>query len=54
MYSGYGELMMRWRNPTLEHHERQILKVSLFMLEEFMTDKTRDIKRRLRELNKYV
>lgn len=54
MNESYDKLMMRLRNPTLKHHERQTLSVSLAMLKECMTEKTRDVKRRMREAGKYL
>lgn len=54
MKASYEDLMMKWRNPTLEHHERQILTVSLMMLREYMVEKTRDVRRRLRGTSQYL
>lgn len=52
MLDNYNKLAAKLEHPELSHPECQILRVSLFMLKDFMSVKTRDIKRRLRESGK--
>ena len=53
MLDSYNQLAAKLKDSELSNSERQIINASLCMLKEFMTDKTRDIKRRLRETLKY-
>ena len=53
MLANYDKLAVKLDDPKLSHPDRQILHASLDMLKEIMQDKTRDIKRRLREVRKY-
>ena len=53
MLANYDKLAVKLDDPSLPHPDRQILHASLDMLKEIMQDKTRDIKRRLREAQEY-
>lgn len=48
MLANYKQLEAKLESGECSHPEQQILRVSLMMLEEFLIDKTRDVKRRLR------
>lgn len=47
MLDSYKRLTFKLKDPDLTHDKRQILRVSLDMLKEIMTDKTRDINQQL-------
>lgn len=53
MLASYKAFEAKLASTDLEHHERQILEAHLDMLKELMVDKTRDVRRRLRESKKY-
>lgn len=53
MLDSYNKLAAKLENPTLPDPERQSIKAALHMLKEFMTDRTRDLKRHLRETREY-
>lgn len=52
MLANYNKLATKLESSELSHPECQILQVSLFMLKDFMSMKTQEIKRRLRESGK--
>ena len=37
----------------MPHHERQIMTVARHMLKELIANKTRDVRRRMREMKRY-
>jgi hypothetical protein len=53
MLASYDEFNARLSDPGLSNPERSAIRAALHMLKEIMTDKTRDIKRRLRDTRKY-
>ena len=53
MLASHNKLTAQLNNPELPHPERQSIEVGLCMLRELMANKTRDIKRRLRDTREY-
>lgn len=53
MLINYDILSAKLKDPELSHPDCQILHASLDILKEFITDKSADIRRRLRESQKY-
>ena len=53
MLEHYEAFEAKLQNEQLENHDRQMLSAAKFMLQEVMWDKTRDIRRRLRESKEY-
>ena len=47
MLDSYKRLTFKLKDPDLTHDKRQILRASLDMLKEIMSDKTRDINQQL-------
>lgn len=47
MLDSYKRLMFKLKDPDIIYHQRQILRASLDMLKEMMSDKTRDINQQL-------
>ena len=53
MLASYNKFAAQLKDAKLSEPDRQMLNASLLMLKEMMADKTRDIRRRLRESQKY-
>ncbi len=49
----HSKFLSKLENPGLCHHERQSIEAGIMMLKEFMLNKSRDIKRRLRSTQEY-
>lgn len=53
MLESHNKLVAKLNDPATKHHEMQIINAACYMLKELMSDKTRDIRRRLRETREY-
>lgn len=53
MVEKYDHFVKKLLDPELPHQERQAAEAALVMLKEFISTKTRDIRRRRREDHKY-
>jgi len=53
MVDKYDHFVNKLLDPELPHQERQAAEAALVMLKEFISNKTRDIRRRGRENRKY-
>ena len=53
MLSNYKRFKQQLHDPATPHHEQQILRVALTELKTLMSNKLRDVRRRLRELGEY-
>tara|TARA_R110002096_G_scaffold108964_2_gene238487 strand:+ start:381 stop:542 length:162 start_codon:yes stop_codon:yes gene_type:complete len=52
MLARYNELESKLE-LEMPNHERQIMKVAHHMLKELIANKTRDVRRRMREMQRY-
>lgn len=53
MMESYSKFLAQLEEQDLPHHQRQATEAALVMLKELMVNKTRDVRRRLRETHRY-
>lgn len=53
MLANYEKLQLTLEDSELSIPQRQVTEVAMTMLQELMIDKTRDVRRRLREVREY-
>jgi len=53
MLKQYDILKRKLNELDMPHHERQVMDTARVMLREIIRNKTRDIKRRMREMMRY-